>query len=104
MIDEDEEGVYEYFYQENPPPEVEMILPPLEDPDFPRQSIPDNMLDNPLQPAPPAHSPQSPPDLEPDPFGESVKAQPRPSQQGNRSAGNSSSGNAAARAMNPSGF
>jgi penicillin-binding protein 1A len=105
MIDEDEEGVYEYFYQENPPPEVERILPPMEDPDFPRQSIPDNMLDNPLQPAPPAHSPQPPPELEPDPFGESAKAQPRPSQQGStRSAGNATSGNAAARAINPSGF
>ncbi len=131
MIGEDEEGEYEYFYQENPPPEVEIILPPLEDPDFPRQSIPDNMLDNPLQPAPPAHIPQS----LPDPFEESTRVDPRSNQQmntktngvanssttapsnksntspnstnapaNNKKAGNSSSTNAAKRIMNPSGY
>ena len=108
MVGEDEEGLYEYFYQESPPPEEEMILPPLEDPtaeDFPQQSIPDNMLDNPLQP--------QPPDLPPEPqqpHGESVKADVRPSQQAstrpssNSSNTNSNSSSAAARAMNPSGF
>ncbi len=117
MIGEDEEGVYEYFYQENPPPEVEMLLPPLEDPDFPRQSIPNNMLDNPLQPAPPAYSPLPPPES-PD---ESVSAEPRPipqpvtktaqrpkqRQHSNASPKKSSttnSTNAAKRIMNPSGF
>ncbi len=52
LINEDEEGIYEYFYQENPPPSVEYVLPPLLDPtdaDFP----PDSMINNPLQPAPP---------------------------------------------------
>ena len=49
LINEDEEGIYEYFYQENPPPSVEVVLPPMEDPtdaEFPPQS----MIDNPLQP------------------------------------------------------
>ena len=112
MIGEDEEGIYEYFYQENPPPEVEAYLPPLEDPtaeDFPQQSIPDNMLDNPLQPQPPEHIPPPPPapPPSPEPQGESVKAEPRATHQnatkttGNgNSNNNSSSNNAAARAMN----
>ena len=108
MIGEDEEGIYEYFYQENPPPEVEMVLPPLEDPtadDFPQQSIPDNMLDNPLQPQPPEFVPP------PAPQGESDKAEPRPSPLTNskptgntNNSSNHGNNNAAARAMNPSGF
>ena len=107
MIGEDDEGIYEYFYHENPPPEVEAYLPPLEDPtaeDFPQQSIPDNMLDNPLQPRPPEHIPLPP---TPEPQSESLKAEPRPSQQsptkatGNASSNNNAnSNNAAARAMN----
>ena len=107
LIGEDEEGIYEYFYQENPPPEVEAYIPPLDDPtaeDFPQQFIPDNMLDNPLQPQPPEYIRPA------EPQGESVKAQPRPNHQsttkttGNAGNNNSSSNNAAARAMNPSGF
>ena len=58
LIDIDEEGMYEYFYQENPPPRVEYDLPPLEDPTDPAYP-PDSMTDNPLQPAPP---PLLPPD------------------------------------------
>ena len=52
LINEDEDGIYEYFYQENPPPSVEQVLPPMTEPtesDFP----PDNLINNPLQPAPP---------------------------------------------------
>ena len=52
LINEDEEGIYEYFYQENPPPSVEAVLPPMEEPsesDFP----PDNLPNSPLQPEPP---------------------------------------------------
>ena len=104
MIGEDDEGIYEYFYQESPPPEVEMMLPPMEDPtaeDFPQQSIPDNMLDNPLQPQPPEHIPTSP--AEP-PQSESVKADVRPIQANTKPSSNSSNSNAAARAMNQSGF
>jgi len=43
--------MYEYFYQENPPPSVEIVLPPMQDPtdtEFP----PDSMIDNPLSPPP----------------------------------------------------
>ena len=106
MIGEDDEGIYEYFYQESPPPEVETILPEMEDPtaeDFPQNSIPDNMLDNPLQPQPPELLP------EPPPHNDSVKADVRPSQHANTKTtgstnNNASTGNAAARAMNPSGF
>ena len=103
MVSEDEPGLYEYFYHENPPPEIEMVLPPMEDPtaeDFPMQSIPDNMLDNPLQP--------QPPDLPPEPQqpqSESVNADVHPSQQANTKPSSSANAtNAAARAMNPSGF
>lgn len=52
LINENEEGINEYFYYENPPPSVETPLPPMQEfneSDFP----PDNMLNNPLQPAPP---------------------------------------------------
>lgn len=106
QIDEDEEGIYEYFYQENPPPEVPIYIPPLEDPtyeDFPQQSIPDNMLDNPLQPQPPEHIPQ-----EQLPPSESVKAEPRhsqPSSSKTTSTANNTSNTtgAAARVLNPSG-
>lgn len=117
MIGEDEEGEYEYFYQENPPPEVEVVLPPLLDPtadDFP-QHIPSNMLDNPLQPKPPVNMPP------PEPPDESVRAEPRPipqqaitksaSSPNNtntttrpKKSSTSSSTNAAKRMMNPSGF
>lgn len=58
LINEDEEGIYEYFYQENPPPSVEYVLPPMEEPsdsDFP----PDNLINNPLQPAPPIIEPRN---------------------------------------------
>jgi len=51
LINEDEEGIYEYFYQENPPPSVETVLPPMQDPTdeyFP----PESMINNPLQPPP----------------------------------------------------
>ena len=106
QIEEDEEGIYEYFYQENPPPEVPIYIPPLEDPtyeDFPQQSIPDNMLDNPLQPQPPQHIPQ-----EQLPPSESVKAEPRhsqPSSSKTTSTANNTSNTtgAAARVLNPSG-
>jgi len=52
LVNESEEGIYEYFYHENPPPSVEMALPPMQEfneSDFP----PDNMQNSPLQPAPP---------------------------------------------------
>jgi penicillin-binding protein 1A len=118
MIGEDEEGEYEYFYQENPPPEVEVVLPSLLDPtadDFP-QHIPSNMLDNPLQPKPPVNMAPEPSES-PD---ESVSTEPRPIQQSitksasspnntsttprPKKSGATSSTNAAKRMMNPSGY
>ncbi len=46
LIDESEDGIYEYFYHENPPPSVETSLPPMEEPSA--ADFPDSMLDNPL--------------------------------------------------------
>ena len=87
LISEGEDGMYEYFYHENPPPTAVQDLPPLEDPtpaDFP----PDSMIDNPLQPAPPTEEERN------------GAALPRAS----RDEQNSASGtDAAARIMNPSG-
>ena len=59
LINEDEEGIYEYFYQENPPPSAAVILPPMQDPDEPYFS--DSLTNNPLQPQPP-QVPQAPQD------------------------------------------
>ncbi len=96
MIGEDDEGIYEYFYNENPPPEVETYLPPLEEPtaaDFPEAAFPDSMIDNPLQP--PAVQQQND-----RPANHSIEHQPRPDS-GNDDANNTDS---ATRILNPSGF
>ena len=93
LINEDDEGIYEYFYQENPPPSAQIELPPMTDPsdaDFP----PDNMIDNPLQPAPPP----TPEELRND------NALPRPSRDASPSEPSPANGAAAAaKIMNPSG-
>ena len=55
LANEDEEGIYEYFYHENPPPSIEMVLPPMQDAadeEFP----PDSMINNPLSPQPPVRN------------------------------------------------
>ena len=98
LINEDEDGIYEYFYQENPPPSVETVLPPMEEPtaaDFPESAFPNSMTDNPLQPQPPAM---------PEPSRNNTsepKEQARPIQgQPNRNDGD----NSATRLLNPSGF
>jgi penicillin-binding protein 1A len=100
LISEDEEGIYEYFYNENPPPEVETYIPPLEDPtaeDFPISSFPDNMLDNPLQ----RQSPPPPPAPEQrETMPPVVERSPRPA---NPPASNDNS-DPAGRMLNPSGF
>jgi penicillin-binding protein 1A len=101
LISEDEEGIYEYFYNETPPPEVETYIPPLEEPtaqDFPAASFPDSMLDNPLQP-PPRHEPQNDTSI-----NRSIEPPPRPANPppSNNNGGDSS--DSAARMMNPSGF
>jgi len=77
LINEDEEGMYEYFYQENPPPSVETVLPPMEEPtesDFP----PDNLHTNPLQPEPPQLLDELPDELDLPRPGKSVRIQQKP--------------------------
>jgi hypothetical protein len=96
MISEDEEGIYEYFYNETPPPEVETFIPPLEEPtaaDFPASAFPDSMLDNPLQP--PAHEPQNDTSIN----RSAPDHSPRPPNHSD-----ADSGDSAARMLNPSGF
>ncbi|HQN64778.1 MAG TPA: penicillin-binding protein 1A [Methylophilus sp.] len=86
LIDESEEGVYEYFYHENPPPSVEMALPPMEEPGA--SDFPESMTDNPLHPAPPANAPAERPSVPAPRDWESPAQDPA---------------NAAARMLNPSG-
>ena len=98
LINEDEDGIYEYFYQENPPPSVETVLPPMEEPtaaDFPESAFPNSMTDNPLQPQPPAT-----PEPSRNNSGE-PKEQARPIQGPVNRNDNASS---ATRILNPSGF
>ena len=95
LINEDEDGIYEYFYQENPPPSVETVLPPMEEPtaaDFPESAFPNSMTDNPLQPQPPEPSRKN--------TGE-PKEQARPIQ---GPVNRSSNDNSATNVLNPSGF
>lgn len=51
LVGEDDDGVYEYFYHENPPPTEEAYFPPMLDPN--ETDFPDSMIDNPLQPQSP---------------------------------------------------
>ena len=100
LINEDEDGMYEYFYQENPPPKVEMVLPPMEEPteaDFPASAFPNSMTDNPLQPQPP----DAPAPIRNNPvIIERGSEQARPAQ----APSNNSDDGPAARVLNPSGF
>jgi penicillin-binding protein 1A len=102
LINEDEEGIYEYFYNETPPPEVETFIPPLEEPtaeDFPAAAFPDSLIDNPLQPPPRAPAqPQNDTSI-----NRSIEP---PSKQVNPVPNNNRSDNSdsAARILNPSGF
>ncbi len=48
LVDQDDEGIDEYFYQENPPPSVEEILPPMQEPT--ESDFPDSLIQNPMQP------------------------------------------------------
>ena len=98
LINEDEDGMYEYFYQENPPPKVEMVLPPMEEPteaDFPASAFPNSMTDNPLQPQPPDAPIRNNPVII-----ERGSEQARPAQ----APSNNSDDGSAARVLNPSGF
>ena len=51
LVNDYEEGMDEYFYQENPPPSAEIALPPMQEPG--ETDFPDSLIQNPLQPAPP---------------------------------------------------
>ena len=101
---EDEPGMYEYFYQENPPPATYVDLTPLEElPEAynPDGSLPDSITNNPLQPQPPPlpPAPNQPQNNAPSerPAGEP----PRPAAPNNN---HSDGGDSAARILNPSGF
>lgn len=101
LINEDEDGIYEYFYQENPPPSLEAVLPPMEEPtasDFPDNAFPNSITDNPLQPRPP----ESPEPIRNNPVIIDRSAeQARPIQGPAR---NNSGDDSAAHVLNPSGF
>ena len=100
-IDEDEGGIYEYFYEENPPPSHRYVMPPTEDPmsaDFPDNASPASITDNPLHPQPP-DAPE--PIRNPPVIIEHSPEQPRPIQ---GPADRNKSDNSAAHLMNPSGF
>ncbi|MES2578922.1 MAG: penicillin-binding protein 1A [Pseudomonadota bacterium] len=65
LVDQDEEGIDEYFYHENPPPSVETLLPPMLEPG--ESDFPDSLIVNPMQPqsapvVPSAPITQEPPD------------------------------------------
>ena len=101
---EDEPGMYEYFYKENPPPATYVDLTPLEElPDAynPDGSLPDSITDNPLQPQPP---PLPPAPNQPQNNAPSERAPvetPRPAAPNNN---NNDSADSAAHILNPSGF
>ncbi len=83
LAEEDEEGIYEYFYHENPPPVMQRDLPPMEDPSD--SAFPNSMTNNPLQP--------QPPDLQAPP--------PAPAPQNHNEPNDA---DVVTRALNPSGF
>jgi penicillin-binding protein 1A len=104
QVYEDEEGVYEYFYQENPPPATYVELTPLEElPDAYNSDsgFPDSMTDNPLQSQPPS-LPEQPQNHTPTerPAAEQVPRQANPAPK-NKGVDSSDS---TARILNPSGF
>ncbi|MES2547436.1 MAG: penicillin-binding protein 1A [Pseudomonadota bacterium] len=101
LVSEDDDGIYEYFYHENPPPTAETYLPPMLDPSD--TEFPDSMIDNPLQPQPP-NMPENSQE-------EAVQTRPLrdiPGAVGNnprapsKPAGTQNSSDAAARVLNPS--
>jgi penicillin-binding protein 1A len=104
LVDEYDNGMYEYFYQENPPPSHQYVLPPMEEPtsaDFPEITFPDSITDNPLHPQPPPDAPEpirNPPIIID--RNERSPEQPRPAPPSNSNDDDSS----AAHVMNPSGF
>ena len=101
---EDEPGMYEYFYQENPPPATYVDLTPLEElPDAynPDGSLPDSITDNPLQPQPPSLPPAPSQPQNNAPSERAPVETPRPAAPNNN---NNDSADSAAHILNPSGF
>ena len=105
---EDEDGIYEYFYKENPPPATYVDLTPLEElPDAYNSDsgVPNSMTDNPLQPQPPTlpEQPQNHTPIEGPVERPAAEQAPR---QGNPAPNNNGvdSRGSAARILNPSGF
>ena len=101
---EDEPGLYEYFYQENPPPATYVDLTPLEElPEAynPDSIFPDSITDNPLQPQPPP-LPPAPNQLQNNvPSEKPAVETPKPTTPNK----NSNDGvDSATRILNPSGF
>ena len=96
--------MYEYYYQENPPPASYVDLTPLEElPDTynAESGFPNSMTDNPLQPQPPS-LPEQPQNHTPTdrPAAEQAPRQVNPAPSNNGVDGSDS----AARILNPSGF
>ncbi len=97
LTNEDEDGIYEYFYQENPPPTVETILPPMQEPT--EADFPDSMIDNPLQPR--HEQPEN------NPSAERKEERSKPANpSANSTSGNKNEKNSdtSSRMLNPSGF
>lgn len=63
LVNQDEEGVDEFFYNENPPPSIETLLPPLQEPT--ESDFPESLIQNPMQPQPPPIAPSAPVTQEP---------------------------------------
>ena len=101
---EDEPGLYEYFYQENPPPATYVDLTPLEElPEAynPDSAFPNSMTDNPLQPQPPPLPPAPNQPQNNAPSEKPAVETPKPATPNK----NSNDGvDSATRILNPSGF
>ena len=101
---EDEPGLYEYFYQENPPPATYVDLTPLEElPEAynPDSIFPDSITDNPLQPQPPPLPPSPSQPQNNAPSEKPAVETPKPATPNK----NSNDGvDSATRILNPSGF
>lgn len=103
LINEDAEGINEYFYHENPPPSVEIVLPPMQE--STESNFPDSLLDNPLQWQPaPTNNEDRPPAAKPNrepARSDTTASKPKPANKPNNAQEDS---NAAAQMMNPSGY
>ena len=100
-VDDDEYGIYEYFYQESPPPSHHYVMPPVDEPtsaEVPDNAFPDSITDNPLHPQPPdAPDPvRNPPII--------IEHSPEHTRPIQGPANRNENENSAAHVLNPSGF